>query len=73
MIITFISLTEPSQTVTTLVIVGLLVLLIASQMVVYKGSPIISIVRYLQTFISPLLVLFATGVIVRIMSIIVLA
>jgi hypothetical protein len=70
MISTFISLAVPSQTVIGFAIAGLLVLLIAAQLLDYEGSPIRSMARVIQAFTSPLLVLFALVVLVRIIRII---
>ncbi|GEM_PF-5438317 len=73
MITTFLSLVTPSQTVIGLAIAGLLVLLIAAQLMDYEGSPVKSFLGYLQTFASPLLALFTLVVVVRVFGIIALA
>ncbi len=70
MIITFLSLTEPSQPVTALAIGGLLVLLIASQLMDYEGNSVKSLVMYLHAFIVPLLILFSLILIVSVVRVV---
>jgi hypothetical protein len=67
MISTFVALAQPSKAVISLTIGGLLVLLAASQLMDYEGSPVRSGIRFLRAFTTPLLVFF---VLVEIVSII---
>jgi len=70
MINNFVTLLVPSQAVNVLSIAGLLILLIASQLMDYEGSPIRSKVPLIRAFTTPLIALFAIVVIVRIIQII---
>jgi hypothetical protein len=65
-IITFLSLVEPSQAVIGTAVGSLLILLIASQLIDYEGSSIKSLALYIHAFTLPLLVLFSLVFIVNV-------
>jgi hypothetical protein len=71
MVSTFVSLSAPSQAVISFIVGGLLVLLVAAQLMDFRGSRVQLFIFYLRAFTAPLLVLFVLIIILRIIAIVV--